>query len=110
MLFFDDLANVKKIQEFWTAQHHMYVYTKESNESDCYCPKERYIKITRKGLKNPYKKKEKDSSNDYISKKSNNDYISKKSNHINEYISKKSLEIGRDKRSSNFYPNKSRPF
>lgn len=99
MLFFDDLADVKKIQEFWTAQHHM--YTKESNESD-YCPKSRNIKLTRNGPKNVYKKEKKNSSNDYISKKSNN---------INDYyISKKSLEIGRDKRSLNFSPNKSRPF
>ena len=99
MLFFDDLADVKKIKEFWAAEHA--VYTKESNESD-YCPKERNIKITRNGLKNVYKKEKKNSSNDYISKKSNN---------INDYyISKKSLEIGRDKRSLNFSPNKSRPF
>ncbi len=108
MLFFDDLANVKKIQEFWTAQHHMYVYTKESNESD-YCPKFRNKKITKNGLKNVYKKKKKNSSNDSPCE-SNDYYISKKSNHINDYISKKSFEIGRDKRSSNFYPNKSRPF
>ena len=106
MLFFDDLTDVVKIREFWQAEH--YVYTKESNESDCYCPKERNIKIT-KGLKNVYKKKKKNSSNDSPFE-SNDYYISKKSNHINEYISKKSLEIGRDKRSSNFYPNKSRPF
>lgn len=99
MLFFDDLADVKKIKEFWAAEHA--VYTKESNESD-YCPKERNIKITRNGLKNVYKKEKKNSSNDYISKKSNN---------FNDfYISKKSLEIGRDKRSLNFSPNKSRPF
>lgn len=105
MLFFgEDLSKIKKIQEFWTAEHH--VYTKESNESDYY-PKERNIKITRNGLKNVYKKEKKNSSNDYISKKSNNinDYYQD-----HNYISKKSLEIGRDKRSLNFSPNKSRPF
>ena len=112
MLFFDDLTDVIKIQEFWSAQHHVYT----SNESDCYCPKERNIKITRKGLKNVYKKVKKNSSN-----LGENNYnfvqnFDKYSNHINDYyqdynyISKKSLEIGRDKRSLNFRPNKSRPF
>jgi Zn-finger nucleic acid-binding protein len=108
MLFIEDLADIKKIQEFWAAQHA--VYTKESNESD-YCPKERNIKITRNGLKNVYKKKKKNSSN-----LGENNYnfvqnFDKYSNYINDdYFSKKNLEIARDKRSSNFYPNKSRPF
>ena len=122
MLFFEDLADVKKIQEFWAAQHHVYT----SNESDCYGQKERNIKITRNGLKNVYKKKKKNSSNlgenncnfvQNFDKYSNFvQNFDKYSNYINDhyrdynYISKKSLEIGRDKRSLNFRPNKSRPF
>ena len=47
MLFFDDLTDVLKIEEFWSAENHVYT----ENESDNYYPKKVNTKITKDGSK-----------------------------------------------------------